>query len=457
MRKWFEQNKTIAILFFLALIPRLIFMLIAYFIFGDHNFIRGTDGYLDAGLNLLTSGVFGSGEAFSVAAHSFPAPGYPIILAISWLIIPKYIFIVFWQNIIYSIFVVLIYKFARLFFNNFIALGAAVFMALEPFSIFWPNVVMSETPFLLFFMLSIYYLALFWQREKYKFIIYSSVLLGLAALVRPIVSYFYPVVVIITVVMMWNKVRWSKLAKYLVIFLIIFLSVTAPWCIRNKIQFDTYTISNLPHYLYFSTVTRDFLILEKGFSFDEAESFLENLAVERAGVENFSDIVFVDKYLPIFKDITYSIIGTQPFAYLKWHLIKGLPIFTNSGWMNILSFLNVDLGQAHSVNLSALLIQRNWQGLVPIMKENPLFSVRLFGVGSWILIDIVALFGLVLMLLKRDLFKIGLVMLIIIGYFVFASSWGAMARMRLPIQPFLFIFFIYAVYRGYLKYFLKTI
>jgi len=92
MKNWLRQNKTIVILFFLALIPRLIFMLIVYFIFGDQNFIRGADGYLNAGLNLLTHGVFGGEETFPVAAHSFPAPGYPIILAISWLIIPKYIY-----------------------------------------------------------------------------------------------------------------------------------------------------------------------------------------------------------------------------------------------------------------------------------------------------------------------------------------------------------------------------
>ena len=161
MENWFRQNKTIVILFFLALIPRLIFMLVAFFILGDHRFVEGQDGYLDAGLNLLLHGVFTADHTIPLQPNSFPAPGYPVIIGISWLIIPKFLFIVFWQNIIYSIFVVLIYKFARLFFNNFVSIGAALLMALEPFSIYWPNVVMSETVFLLSFMLSIYLLALF--------------------------------------------------------------------------------------------------------------------------------------------------------------------------------------------------------------------------------------------------------------------------------------------------------
>jgi len=60
------------------------------------------------------------------------------------------------------------------------------------------------------------------------------------------------------------------------------------------------------------------------------------------------------------------------------------------------------------------------------------------------------------MILKKDLRRIGLVMLVIIGSFAFASSWAAMARLRLPFQPFLLIFFTYAIYTFYLKFITKN-
>lgn len=189
----------------------------------------------------------------------------------------------------------------------------------------------------------------------------------------------------------------------------------------------------------------------------EAEAYLEDLAVQKAGVDNFDQIGRRDEYILVLKEVSSSVIKDQPFTYLKWHLIRALPVFTNSGWMNILSFWNVNLEQASSVNLSSLFIQGDWSRLSPILKDNSFFLVRLLGIGFWILINLIAFWGLALMLLKRNLFKIGLVLLMIIGYFVLVSSWAAMARMRLPFQPFLFLFFMYAIYRGYSRYSSKTI
>ena len=456
MKSWLRQNKTIVILFFLALVPRLVFMLVAFFILGDHRFVESQDGYLDAGLNLLLHGVFTADHTMPLQPNSFPAPGYPVIIGISWLIIPKYLFIVFWQNIIYSLFIVFVYKFARLFFNNTISMMSAVFMAFEPFSFFWSNVVMSETPFLLFLMLSMYFLALSWRSQKWKYIIFSAVFLGLAALIRQIAFLFYPAIVMMTLIMLWRKVALSKLVKLLIVFLFVFLAVTAPWCIRNKIEFGNYTISNQTHLFYFLDVARDFLALTNDLSTDEAEEYLQNLAVKKAGAENFDEIFPVNEYIPILKEISFSVIKDNPFSYLKWHLIKALPVFTNSGWMNILSFWRADLGDAPSMNISNLLVQRDFQTLFSSLKNVPAFWIRIIGIGFWLLIDLIALAGIILMLRNKKLFRISLAMLVIIGYFFLASSWAAMARLRLPFQPFLFIFVTYAIYFFYIRYIKKS-
>lgn len=449
------NKKIILTLFFVALIPRLIFMTTAFFALDDQAFADNQDGYLNAGLNFLKQGVYTGEITEPLTPHSFPAPGYPILLALSWLLIPKYIFIIFWQNILYALVIVFIYKLARLFFNNFISLGAALLMAFEPFSFFWSNVVMSETAFLLAFILSIYFLALFWRQQKWKHIIVSAICLGLAALIRPIASLFYPVIAASTIVMFWRKINWLKLAKILIVYLFIFLLVTAPWCIRNKIRFNTYTISNIAHYLYFLGAARDFLSLSEGISREEADARLQNLAVQKAGVENFKQILYVDKYIPIFKEINWSLIKARPFTYLKWHLIKSLPVLTDSGWMNILLFWRVKLGQADSTNLTNSLSQGNWSVLISSLKNNRLFLIRILGICFWLLLNLLAFLGAILMLLKKKLRGIALVMLMIIAYFVFASSWAAMARFRLPFQPFLFIFVIYAIFIFYRKYIKK--
>jgi len=447
MNDWFKQNKVIVFLFLLAFLPRLIFSLIAFLSFGDEVFINNSDVYLEAGLNLLKHHTFTNfSDNSSLTPNSFPAPGYPILLGISWLIIPKYFFIVFWQNILYSLFIVFVYKFARLFFNKSFSIAATLFMAFEPFSLFWSNTVMSETPFLLFFMLSIYFLALSWQNQKWKHIILSAVFLGLAAWIRQIAFLFYPVIVLTTLIMLWRKVTLSRIVKLLAVFLFVFLAVTAPWCIRNKIQFDTYTISNQTHFLYFFDVVPNYLALTTDMSVDEAFQYLKDMAVNKVGAESFDDIYLKDQYIPILKEINSSIIKSEPLTFLKFHLIKALPTLTDSGWMNILAFWNFDLNNAHSISISDLLVQKDFRTLISELQNNPAFLIRILGIAFWLLIDLIALIGIVLMVRNKKLLRIALVMSVIIGYFFITSSWAAMARLRLPLQPFLFIFVIYAIY-----------
>ncbi len=451
MKNWFKQNKIIVFLFFLVLIPRLVFMLIAFFVLGDRGFVAGCDVYLEAGLNFLIEHTFTNFSSnLPLIPNSFPAPGYPILLGLSWLIIPKYLFVAFWQNIVYSLFIVFVYKFARLFFNNTISTASAIFMAFEPFSLFWSNTVMSETPFLLFFMLSVYLLALSWRNQKWKYIIFSAIFLGLSAWIRQIAFLFYPAIILITFIMLWRKVTLVKIVKLLVVFLFVFLAVTAPWCIRNKIQFDSYTISNQTHLLYFLNVTPNFLSLTSNLSVDQAEEYLRDLAITKAGVDDFGEIFLKDKYIPILKEISSSVVRSQPLTFLKFHLIKALPTLTDSGWVNILNFWHISLGDASSINISNLLAQKDFQTFFSSLKDIPAFWVRILGVAFWLLIDLIALIGIILMLRNKELLRIALVMIVIISYFFIASSWAAMARLRLPLQPFLFIFVIYAVYYFYI-------
>ncbi|MBU1255484.1 glycosyltransferase family 39 protein, partial [Patescibacteria group bacterium] len=338
-----------------------------------------------------------------------------------------------------------------LFFNNTISIASAIFMAFEPFSLFWSSTVMSETPFLFLFMLSVYLLALSWKNQKWKYIILSAIFLGLAAWIRQIAFLFYPAIVVMTFIMLWRKIALVNIIKILVVFLFVFLAITAPWCIRNKIQFDSYVISNQTHLLYFFNVVPNFLALSTNLSVDQAEEYINNLAVTKAGVDNFNDIYLKDEYIPILKEINSSIIRAQPLIFLKFHLIKALPALTDSGWTNILNFWNIDLGDSSSINISNLLVQKDFQTLFSSLKNMPTFWVRIIGIIFWLLIDLIALIGVVLMIRNKKLLRIALAMLVIIGYFFITSSWAAMARLRLPLQPFLFIFVIYAIY-----YFIKS-
>src|ERR1035438_9861694 len=109
-----------------------------------------TPGYFESGRNLLLHGSFVRG------GHPYLSrtPGYPLFLALTSL--PGLEFAVLVQVILSALTVVLVWRLARgIFQDDRIALLSAWIFAFEPVSIFNSVLLMSETLFLVFFLLSL--------------------------------------------------------------------------------------------------------------------------------------------------------------------------------------------------------------------------------------------------------------------------------------------------------------
>lgn len=146
-----------------------------------------TMSYLEPGRNLLLHGRF--------IADGVPdllrAPGYPLFLAVTSL---AGFHAAALANVILSVFSVLLtWRLGRAVFDDGrIALGAAWISAFEPLSVVFSVAFLSETLFLVLFLLSMERLAVFLRGRRLRALAVAGLWLAAATFVRP-VTYYLPV------------------------------------------------------------------------------------------------------------------------------------------------------------------------------------------------------------------------------------------------------------------------
>ncbi len=188
-----------------------------------------TSSYLIPGRNLLLHGHF--------AADGVPdllrTPGYSLFLAITSLAgLPAAAV----ANVALSVFsVILVYRLGKAVSgDDRIALGAAWIFAFEPLSVATSIVFLSETLFLLLFLLSMERLSTFLQRRHLPVLAMAGVWLAAATFVRP-VTYYLPVALAVGLFFVLVRVpglRWKAPA----VLLISVLPWLAAWQIRNWVE-----------------------------------------------------------------------------------------------------------------------------------------------------------------------------------------------------------------------------
>ncbi len=193
--------------------------------------VRGTDtaSYLIPGQSLLFHGAF--------YADGVPAllrtPAYPLFLAVTGLAGQTVAAVI---NVLLSLFcLVLVWRLAKASSgNDRLAMGAAWLMAVEPLTIVFSILLLSETLFMAFFLFGLERLAWFFRAHELRLLAVSGVAFAAAALVRP-AAYYLPVAMAIGLLIVLARtpgLRWKAPA----VLLISCLPWLAAWQIRNKLE-----------------------------------------------------------------------------------------------------------------------------------------------------------------------------------------------------------------------------
>lgn len=306
--RWFKNYQTEIFIFLLAFGIRFLYAILVQIFFGADGFLAHSDAfsfYLRAARNIVDQHIFSMNQVAPYMSDAYRPPLYTGLVALFlWLKSPLFGVIVL-QNILAGVMSVLIYRIGLILFaSRFIGLFAAIVMSVEPISIYWNNLLMSDYLFAFFFIFACHE---FFLRRYYSF----GILFGLATLTRSVGMYFFPLFLIFSFIEWFvykralEKFPWKKLA----ITALLFFLVLFPWLLRNKIVFNTWQLSSASWY--------NISILGQKFADRQGLDFLKpTLPLDYPNPEVFHyDFVNV----PFYKQQFLSLIKEQPIAYAQYH------------------------------------------------------------------------------------------------------------------------------------------
>lgn len=133
--------------------------------------------------------------------------------------------------------ILVLYKIIKLFTNNqFIAAIPCLFL-LAPDFVWMNNLILTETPFLLSFMLLIYYSLKFLKEQSNKSYIMIIIFYIICLFIRPTIG-LYPI--FLAIILLWKKYSFKELLKKGLIAGIVLILCLTPWIYRNYKVFNKF-------------------------------------------------------------------------------------------------------------------------------------------------------------------------------------------------------------------------
>ena len=449
-------NKREGGLFLLAVIARLFFLWVLIIKAGEKLLdvvLKGDAfGYYNLALNLRYLFTLIIPETTFFSDYFLRSPGYPIFLATILYTFAKSPFaIIIFQAIFSGLSAVLIYRIARLMnLPGLVGMGSALFFSVEPIMVITSNSILSETLFLFLLLLFIYFLFRSVQKNDFrkKNFLILGLLLGFNILVRPILYPLLLLFALFLVYLVYKRFTVVQTGLRMLIFLAGAYIFIFPWLLRNKLVFDSWSISSISGvHLYYSYAVPFYAYQHDIINKDLAEKELDQ-KIKPQLVGNRYDLRNNNTY----KKFGREIILSDPLKYGFFHLANTTSFFMSNGYRNIPRELGFTV-KSPPLNYSfiRLLLTGKISGLLEFFKNNKFqFAAFIIGNLTWLLINLFLIVGVIKgFLFEPDKAKKTFITLFIllIGYFAITAGPEAYYKMRFPVNPFIFILAFYGLER----------
>jgi 4-amino-4-deoxy-L-arabinose transferase-like glycosyltransferase len=362
-------------------------------------------------------------------SHTFPSifrtPGYPFFIALIYSISGKFpqavLIFQYFLDSLTALLVVLI--FFRIFRKPVYSYIAGILYALNPFTVFYSNLILTETLFTFILATAVYFFILFLQDYQRKYLILSSFLLGLCTLCRPI-SLYLPLLLIPFILTIGYRIK-DKIINVL-IFLMIFYIILLPWYVRNYHKYDYWTLATVKDFniFYYEAPailmyrSNPFLKIQFGMDKILAE-YQENIwfkARAKYGWDNKRpfEIHNDPEKVIILKKEGFKVIQQNPLSFSVIHL-NGIGRILFPFYPHFEIFLGNDFKIIKIVcfSMDFIIMGFSLLGVILTLKRNP--DIRFNRV-------------------------ITVSMIVLIFYFTFLPGVTGYNRFRLPVLPFISIF-----------------
>lgn len=379
--------------------------------------------------------------------ESFRTPGYPAFVALFYGATRSLFVVSAIQMLLSAFSVVLLYAIAKRFLSEQASRISAGLFAIEPSSVFYSGIILSDTVFVFLLLAVIWIFLNHKDNPAYWKMLCAGIALGFATLARP-VAQFLPVLfagLLFFQFRIFSKYLW----KYIGYFFVGFLLIVFPWMARNYYYFQSWQLSSVSAITAYVYNVPMFYAAERGLNQDEVIEFFKS----RYGEFNLRDRSLLN--VKEMQQSAVAIIKTNPVGYAKFHLLKTIPFFLTDGIRDPLRLIRLLKGG--EPNLSSLLASGNIREIMRlIFSGEPNFNFFLVGFAFWSAISL-GFFASIIFAWKRQDRSWLWFFALLVFYFAILTGPVSSGRYRMPAVPFLLLLacFGFAQLASYIPFFQK--
>ncbi|MCL4257023.1 MAG: glycosyltransferase family 39 protein [Anaerolineales bacterium] len=414
--------------FLIALAIRLL-LLFAALDSPDRVIAPDTETYIRPAVNLLNGNGFSNDVVPPYLPTAHRTPLYPLFISLVFLVKRDLLLVSFAQTVLDSVTAVLTYYLGLKFFPRRAAFFAGLLMALSLDSAVHSILILTETLFTVLFLASVYATVMFVKKEQGKWLLLAGLLAGTAALVRPILVLWMPVLAVSLFLI--SSSRWTARIKIASVYSIAFVLMLAPWLLRNSQIWGTATMSTISGSLFLSYNAAALEAVQSRVSPAEARAYLEeraNLELQRRGWQN-NEFLVSEYYAQMGKEIILS----SPLRYLLVHLRSDL-----NALLPGITYLYELLGftQGGTGTLSIL----NQKGIFAAVTHYFAEKTWLVAIGFPFLVLLVSVylgsFVQILLTLREKNWWTAVILILPIVYLLLLPGPPSNPRFRVPAMPY---------------------
>ena len=444
MRGW-KKYKIFILIFFIALCARVFLFSVnlnhtGYDLVGA---IHADDGYYEISQGLIQGHGFSGSTALPFKPDSLRPPVWIFIIAFLAKIFGSYWSVFVLELLIGSSIPILGMLIARkITSKKAVWIGTGILLSVEPYGVLLSSLLYSETMFTFLFLIFFIFLIRYFENKSLRNLVWMTVFLGLATLVKPTVQYI-PIILVLVMLFEARNNLTKQVVGHAIISLGLFCLVIAPWIYRNHREFGVFGMSAQPAFNLYVYLVPTVLSYDNHTSFKTEVDILlkkDNLDVNSITLSNG------DYY------------QAQALAVLKNHkvaLIKSIgttlvTFFTHDGMLTVFQNAGVVIPVTISKPALVLLLSdpTSFMKTIELYVQGP-GSVILLVRCLWILITVLFFIGVVLYLKKEKINTLILMALFLVVYFALTTSingLGVNARFRVPVNTFIFTFALYGLF-----------
>lgn len=406
--------------------------------------------YLRNAQNFLAHGYFSSFD-LGVPDADRP-PVYPLFLAGLYAVVPQVWFLVIGQNILALLSVLVVYRISKKIFSLLIgdqktrlterlSFVVGLLFVVESERLNNANMLLAESLLILFFYISFYFFLKWIAGDKRaRNVFLSGIFLGLAILTKPAPqAYILVMLLFIVAASLKNRQRFALFVRASILLVIGFVLVVFPWSARNKVQFGYWQISPLfPNAFWQERVLgselyrmRKIGVIDHTYAANEYERIMADIWKDHPESYTKFQNDFAKEH--VFRDFVAG-----PYLWADvWRYAKSQPVhfFTYSLHQTKLFFID---------SAFSSVLNKVTRPVVAI--PGSFFYPYIFWSGRlvWCLYYAIILAGFLFTMRKKKNWFILFVLASPIAYVALLNAFGATTRYRLFVNPFLFVFVVYA-------------